>query len=298
MLLSAQANTLNFNADAVINAGSTMKVALQARTLNVTSGAQITAGAAAFAFDQDNVIIGSSADPSAGSAGFVNNTQIASLMLALSGTSAFEISANNSITLNATAVIDLRSLNASQNSQANSRDVTLSAPTITMAQGSKILAQAVNFGGSTFTSGNVSLNASASSNVLSGQATATTGITIDGQITGGHITINATSTAVSSFTSSILGMFALVGESVAPALLGLNGGYVAASATATVNINSHANINGTGRVLISANGSELAEDPVLGGARELHAVQRGGGRRQDRRERFNQRGIRRDDCCR
>ncbi|MBR1266082.1 leukotoxin LktA family filamentous adhesin [Bradyrhizobium sp. AUGA SZCCT0222] len=265
LLLSAQANTLNLNADAVINAGSTMKVALQARTLNVTSGAQITAGAAAFAFDQDDVIIGSSADPSAGSAGFVNNTQIASLMLALSGTSAFEISANNSITLNATAVIDSRSLNASQNSQANSRNVTLSAPTITMAQGSKILAQAVNFGGSTFTSGAVTLNASASDNRLSGQATAVTGITIDGQITGGHITINATSTAVSSFTSSILGMFALVGESVAPALLGLNGGYVAASATATVNINSHANINGTGRVLISANGSELAEDPVLAG---------------------------------
>ncbi|MBR1143695.1 leukotoxin LktA family filamentous adhesin [Bradyrhizobium sp. AUGA SZCCT0431] len=265
LLLSAQANTLNLNADAVINAGSTMKVALQARTLNVTSGAQITAGAAAFAFDQDNVIIGSSADPSAGSAGFVNNTQIASLMLALSGTSAFEISANNSITLNATAVIDSRSLNASQNSQANSRNVTLSAPTITMAQGSKILAQAVNFGGSTFTSGTVTLNATASDNRLSGQATAVTGITIDGQITGGNISINASSTAVSSFTSSILGMFALVGESVAPALLGLNGGYVAASATATVNINSHANISGTGNVSIRANGSELAEDPVLAG---------------------------------
>ena len=265
LLLSALANTLNLNADAVINVGSTMKVALQARTLNVMSGAQITAGAAAFAFDQDNVIIGSSADPSAGSAGFVNNTQIASLMLALSGTSAFEISANNSITLNATAVIDSRSLNASQVSQANSRNVTLSAPTITMAQGSKILAQAVNFGGSTFTSGNVSLNANSSHNLLSGQATAVTGITVDGQITGGHIIINATSTAVSSFTSSILGMMALVGESIAPALLGLNGGYVAASATATVNINSHANINGTGGVVIRANGSELAEDPVLAG---------------------------------
>jgi hypothetical protein len=265
LLLSATANTLNLNADAVINAGSTMKVALQARTLNVTSGAQITAGAAAFAFDQDNVIIGSSADPSAGSAGFVNNTQIASLMLALSGTSAFEISANNSITLNATAVIDSRSLNASQNSQANSRNVSLSAPTITMAQGSKILAQAVNFGGSTFTSGNVSLNASSSHNLLSGQATAVTGITVDGQITGGHITINASSTAVSSFTSTILGTLALVGESIAPALLGLNGGYVAASATATVNINSHANINGTGGVVIRAIGSELAEDPVLAG---------------------------------
>ncbi|MBR1212048.1 leukotoxin LktA family filamentous adhesin [Bradyrhizobium sp. JYMT SZCCT0180] len=263
LLLSAQANTLNLNADAVINAGSTMKVALQARTLNVTSGAQITAGAAAFAFDQDNVIIGSSADPSAGSAGFVNNTQIASLMLALSGASGFEISANNSITLNATAVIDSRSLNASQNSQANSRDVTLSAPTITMAQGSKILAQAVNFGGSTFTSGAVTLNATASDNRSSGHASATTGITIDGQITGGAINISATSEAVSSFSSNIVSDFAVLGQAIPGLILGLNGGYVAASATANVAINSHANITGTGNVTISANGKEVAEDPVI-----------------------------------
>ena len=263
LLLSAQANTLNLNADAVINAGSTMKVALQARTLNVMSGAQITAGAAAFAFDQDNVIIGSSADPSAGSAGFVNNTQIASLMLALSGTSAFEISANNSITLNATAVIDSRSLNASQNSQANSRNVTLTAPTITMAQGSKILAQAVNFGGSTFTSGTVTLSANASDNRSSGHARATTGITIDGQITGGAINISAASEAVSSFSSNILSDFAVLGQAIPGLILGLNGGYVAASATATVAINSHANITGSGNVTISANGKEVAEDPVI-----------------------------------
>ncbi|MBR1196473.1 leukotoxin LktA family filamentous adhesin [Bradyrhizobium sp. AUGA SZCCT0158] len=263
LLLSAQANTLNLNADAVINAGSTMKVALQARTLNVMSGAQIAAGAAAFAFDQDNVIIGSSADPSAGSAGFVNNTQIASLMLALSGASGFEISANNSITLNTTAVIDSRSLNASQNSQANSRNVTLSAPTITMAQGSKILAQAVNFGGSTFTSGAVTLNATASDNRSSGHASATTGITIDGQITGGAINISATSEAVSSFSSNIVSDFAVLGQAIPGLILGLNGGYVAASATANVAINSHANITGTGNVTISANGKEVAEDPVI-----------------------------------
>jgi hypothetical protein len=54
-----------------------------------------------------------------------------------------------------------------------------------------------------------------------------------------------------------------VGTTLAASLLGINGGYVAASATATVNINGNANINGTGNVSIAAHGSETAQDPAI-----------------------------------
>ncbi|MET4273159.1 MULTISPECIES: leukotoxin LktA family filamentous adhesin [unclassified Bradyrhizobium] len=212
--------------------------------------------------DPTDVVIG---DASQGDVGVtLGNTSVANAIAALSAGGTYVVQADNSITLAAHAVIDARNLDATKtHSVGNAINVEIDAPTISVVNGAKILAQAINIGGTNYASGSVTLTATASDTKLSGQATATTGITIDGQITGGDISIGATSTATSSFTSSVPGLFTLVGTTLAASLLGLNGGYVAASATATVNINGHANINGVGNVDIKSHGSETAQDPAL-----------------------------------
>lgn len=212
--------------------------------------------------DPTDVVIG---DASQGDVGVtLGNTSVANAIAALSAGGTYLVQADNSVTLAAHAVIDARNLDAAKtHSVGNAINVEIDAPTISIVNGAKILAQAINVGGTNYASGSVTLTATATDTKLSGQATATTGITIDGQITGGDISIGATSTATSSFTSSVPGLFTLVGTTLAASLLGLNGGYVAASATATVNINGHANINGIGNVDIKSHGSETAQDPAL-----------------------------------
>lgn len=212
--------------------------------------------------DPTDVVIG---DASQGDVGVtLGNTSVANAIAALSAGGTYLVQADNSVTLAAHAVIDARNLDATKtHSVGNAINVEIDAPTISIVNGAKILAQAINVGGTNYASGSVTLTATATDTKLSGQATATTGITIDGQITGGDISIGATSTATSSFTSSVPGLFTLVGTTLAASLLGLNGGYVAASATATVNINGHANINGVGNVDIKSHGSETAQDPAL-----------------------------------
>ncbi|MGY3292809.1 filamentous hemagglutinin family protein [Bradyrhizobium sp. LM3.6] len=212
--------------------------------------------------DPTDVVIG---DMSQGDVGVtLGNTSVANAIAALSASGTYLVQADHSVTLAAHAVIDARNLDAAKtHSVGNAINVEIDAPTISIVNGAKILAQAINISGTTYTSGSVTLTATANDTKLSGQATATTGITIDGQITGGDISIGATSTATSSFTSSVPGLFTLVGTTLAASLLGLNGGYVAASATAVVNINGNANINGAGNVDITSHGSETAQDPAL-----------------------------------
>lgn len=214
--------------------------------------------------DPTDVVIG---DASQGDAGVtLSNTSVANAIAALSAGATYLVQADHSVTLAAHAVIDARNLDSATrtHSVGNAINVEIDAPTITIVNGSRILAQAINTGGTSYTDGSVTLTATASDTRLSGQATAVTGITVDGQITGGTISIGATSTAISSFLDgSAAGSFALVGETLAASLLGLNGGYVAASATATVSINGHANISGRGDVTIAAHGSETASDPAL-----------------------------------
>ncbi|MGY4507986.1 leukotoxin LktA family filamentous adhesin [Bradyrhizobium sp. USDA 3650] len=212
--------------------------------------------------DPTDVVIG---DASQGDVGVtLNNTSVANAIAALSAGGTYLVQADNSVTLAAHAVIDARNLDATKtHSVGNAINVEIDAPTISIVNGAQILALAINTGGTTYSSGSVTLAATASQILMSGHAHATTGITVDGTITGGAISISASSTAVASFTSSLASTFALIGESVPGMILGLNGGYVAASSTAAVNINGHANISGSGNVSISAYGSERAEDPVI-----------------------------------
>ena len=123
------------------------------------------------------------------------------------------VQADNSVTLAAHAVIDARHLDANGHSTGNANNVEIEAPTINIVRTARRFSPRRSIPAERrYTSGNVTLAATASDSKLSGQATATTGITVDGRITGGDITIGAVSTATSSFTSSVPGLFALVGD--------------------------------------------------------------------------------------
>ncbi|MCK1389328.1 leukotoxin LktA family filamentous adhesin [Bradyrhizobium sp. 1] len=248
---TGNAGLVDFSANGVIDVGSGASINLAAE--NGKAGTLL--------FDPTDVVIG---DASQGDTGVtLSNASIANALAGLSAGATYLVQADNSITMLAHALIDARRLDANGHSTGNANNVTIDAPNITISNGARILAKVVDFGGSNYANGSVTLTATASDTKLSGQATATTGIMVDGQITGGDITIGATSTATSSFTSSVPGLFTLVGTTLAASLLGINGGYVAASATATVNINGNANINGAGNILIASHGSETAQDPAL-----------------------------------
>jgi hypothetical protein len=250
---TGNAGLVDFSANGVFDIGSGISINLGAP--NGKAGTLL--------IDPTDLVIG---DASQGDTGVtLSNTAIANTIAGITGGSSatYLIQADNSVTLAAHAMVDTRHLDVNGFSTGDANHIQIQARTIDIQNGAQILAQAVNSASTHYTSGNVTLAATASDSKLSGQATATSGITIDGRITGGDITIASVSTATSSFTSSVPGLFTLVGTTLAASMLGINGGYVAASATATVNINGNANINGTGNVSIAAHGSETAQDPAL-----------------------------------
>lgn len=249
---TGNAGLVDFSANGVIDLGRGINVNLTA--------AKGKAGT--LLIDPTDLVVGDAAQGDTGVT--LSNSSVAAALAGLSAGADYLIQADHSITLAAHALIDARRLDGSGHSTANANNVIIDAPNIDIKNGAQILAQSVNFGGTTYADGNVTLTATASDIKLSGQATAATAITVDGKITGGTVSITATSTAVSSFLDgSPAGAFALVGSTLAASLLGLNGGYVAASATATININAHADINGRGDVTISAHTSETASDPAI-----------------------------------
>ncbi|SCB10737.1 hypothetical protein GA0061098_1001397 [Bradyrhizobium shewense] len=249
---TGNAGLVDFSANGIIDIGQGIKVNLSAA--NGKAGTLL--------IDPTDLVVGDAAQGDTGVT--LSNSSVAAALAGLSAGANYLIQADHSITLAAHAMIDARRLDGSGHSTGNANNVIIDAPNIEIMNGAQILAQSVNFGGTTYTDGNVTLTAAASDIKLSGQATAATAIIVDGKITGGTVSITATSTAVSSFLDgSPVGALALVGSTLAGSLLGLNGGYVAASATATININSHADINGRGDVNISAHASETASDPAI-----------------------------------
>lgn len=185
------------------------------------------------------------------------------------------LTATDSITVTSTGVIDSRNVadhsslvSATNPSLGNSGNITLNAPTIKIF--GKILADVYNTAGNSFTAGDVTLNAVSSVNIVAGLATANTLIQIGSgaQIWGKNITLNSNAEAISSYTDSTLGILALIGQSAAAAAIGLNGGYVAGTATSTVTVENNTTINGSGNVTISSSAKERAVDPAvsIGGA--------------------------------
>ena len=307
------ATSITLDAHAAITAGSAMAVWLQAPSLAHSAGAKVTAGIAHFAFDRDDVIVGTSADTAdAGKAGFVTNGEIANLLQIAAGSGTFAISADDTITIDADGVIDGRNpggspigislgaktitvagtleggatalnagnaitlaatgviatnlLDGSGHSTGNAQSITLTAPSITLAAGSQVLANAVNTTGpsaTTFTNGDVTLTATSSMNLPVGPASASTGITIAGTIKGGNIDTELSATAISSYTDSSVGFEALAAQTLLASLLGINGGYVGGTSSSTLDVSSGAIISGSGSVTLAAAGSERAEDPAF-----------------------------------
>lgn len=248
---TGNAGLVDFSANGIIDIGQGIEVNLSAQ--NGKAGTLL--------IDPTDLVVGDAAQGDTGVT--LSNSSVAAALNGLSAGATYLLQADNSVTLAAHAVVDTRHLDANGYSTGNANHIRIEARIIDIQNGAQILAQAVNSASTHYTSGNVTLAATASDSKLSGQATATSGITVDGRITGGDITIASVSTASSSFTSSVPGLFTLVGTTLAASMLGINGGYVAASATATVNINGNANINGTGNVSIASHGSETAQDPAI-----------------------------------
>lgn len=249
---TGNAGLVDFSANGIIDIGQGIKVNLSAD--NGKAGTLL--------IDPTDVVVGDAAQGDSGVT--LSNSSVVAALNGLSAGANYLIQADHSVTLAAHAMIDARRLDGSGHSTGNANNVIIDAPNIEIMNGAQILAQSVNFGGTTYTDGNVTLRATASDIKLSGQATAATSITVDGKITGGIISITATSTAVSSFLNgSVAGDFALVGSTLAASVLGLNGGYLAASASAVININSHADINGRGDVTVSAHATETVSDPAV-----------------------------------
>ena len=296
--LSAAASiTLDATADINGTANSTpIIVTLYAPTFTVASGATISASTVGFAFNQDNVFIGPTGDSNSSQAGFVNNTEIASLanVAALGDAGTLAITANDNITIDTGGVIryangisltagaitvygviDTRSYSGGNvltatgyTSNANSGAVSLNAPTITIAAGGAIYAGANNG----YTGGAVTLTANSTDNIPFGLASASTSITIDGTITANSISAIATSQAESVFAldsnnfspgnlSEVLGISTLLDLSP----LGLTPGYVQANGTATVTVGGTlaAASNSSGNITLEAQTTVVAEDPAL-----------------------------------
>jgi len=148
-------------------------------------------------------------------------------------------------------------------STGNSGSILLSAPTITIAKTGALYADA-NGGG--FTAGAVTLTAMASDSEIIDPSSAATSITIAGAITGGAISATATSTASTDYSNSAEGILYQLTANALSGFTGLNGGYVASSAAATVTVAGTANIQASGAVALSSIGSETASDPIVASA--------------------------------
>lgn len=178
------------------------------------------------------------------------------------------LQADNSITIAAGGSIDTRQFNrqagalsAANPSTGNSGSITLDAPNITVA--GSLLANVVNGGGTSYSAGDITLDASKSHVVIAGLAQATSKIEVTGTITGRDVKLLADATAVASYTDPGVALVALVEQSAASVLLGLNGGYVASTVESRVNIGGTAVITGTRDVVLSAKARQEASMPAM-----------------------------------
>ncbi len=175
------------------------------------------------------------------------------------------LQADNSITIKGTGVVDTRMIDAGGVSTGNSGSITVTAPTIIVEAGGKLLAGVNNQGGTTYTAGNISLIASHSvqDTLAGGYTEANASISVAGLIDGGNIYMGATAEAVSKYTDDVADIALFGGQVAAGYLTGLNGGYLEAVSNASVVVESGANISGTGDVTLYARGVEEASDPIV-----------------------------------
>ena len=234
--------TLTLNSDTSINAGNSTNIELTAQQFVVNSGASILAPVVIW--DPSSVTIGAASDPNSGNSDFQSNAQIASQVSATGG--AFQLKASSSITIDKGGTIA-----TVHGSGATS--ISVIAPTIIV--NGTIDASATN--------GNITLSASNSNSAPMGATSTSVGIAVAGTLKGGNIDLEANATASSSYKNSALSFAAFAAQSVAGAVLGINGGYLSATSNAAVTVQSGANISGTGAVTLRSVGAETVADPII-----------------------------------
>jgi hypothetical protein len=180
------------------------------------------------------------------------------------------LEATNSITIAADGVIDTRQFNRSANggvlsaSNASTGDsgyILLTAPNISVF--GSLLAGVINSGGTTFSAGNVTLDAASSQTLIGGRASATSTIDIHGTITGRDVTLRTESTAIASYISSAAPIAAAAAQTLAGAVFGLNGGYVGSQVLSRIRIVDDAIITATQDVSLVAKGRQEATMPAI-----------------------------------
>ena len=193
----------------------------------------------------DLVITG---DPANSSSGAANDYTVSNSIFSHGAN--VTLTADNSITIAATGVIDTREVGL------RAGDITLKAPKITIL--GQLLADTAT--GAT-APGIITLEATAREKLNSGKATAEAEITINGVVSGGFVSAKADATAISSYTlTTDLWVTKAALEAANP--IGLDAGWVAADSKAKVIVGPQARITANTVDLIS-NSLQSAEDPAV-----------------------------------
>jgi filamentous hemagglutinin family protein len=177
------------------------------------------------------------------------------------------LEATNKITILGDGIIDTRQFNRNNGALSalnpttgNSGSITLTAPNIEVR--GKLLAGVSS--GSSYTAGDVTLDATTSQTLIGGRASASSTIDIYGTITGRDVLLKADATAVASYINPSAGpLAALAAQTIAGIALGLNGGYVGSDITSRVQVADGATIEATRDVSVTAKGRQEASLPAI-----------------------------------
>ena len=135
--------------------------------------------------------------------------------------------------------------------------ITIEAPTVSLQSGSVLDARNTSVAK---TSGDVTLTAIATDKQGYGQASATTSLTLSGEIDAANVSASASSRATSSYTED---WGSWIGMTTIGAVSGISGYAVMANANASVTVNSTANVQASGNVSLGSTARATAEDPAI-----------------------------------
>ena len=111
--------------------------------------------------------------------------------------------------------------------------------------------------------GNISLAATSTSRNVMGLVTAHADISIAGELNGRNVSAVSIATAETDYTSDVTQTLALIGQAAAASVLGVNGGWVAGTARAKVEVLGDANITATHDVTLNSQATEKAANTAM-----------------------------------
>ncbi len=111
--------------------------------------------------------------------------------------------------------------------------------------------------------GNINLAATSTSRNVMGLVTAHADISVAGELNGRNVSAVSIATAETDYTADVQQTLALIGQAAAASVLGVNGGWVAGTARAKVEVLGDANITATGDVTLNAEATEKAANSAM-----------------------------------